>query len=275
MGNNSIRANLSKEDMISDINLMRGANASPQPIFLVVEGRDDIIFFQKRIKNNVNLYESFSGSIGVREIIEFFCANNVIGICDRDYDNTYTNEHIFFYDYNCLEMMLVSNDEAFDSVCTTCYAGELSCTNLRLQILNDLKLISILRKINFEDKIGINFDRMSINVLYNKQRKNIDVTKIKDAIRNNIIIDKRTEIAQLISRFATYEQLLQITNGHDFISYLQLIFETNKPPKSKSLNVNMIFMALSIAFRKEEFIHTSIYQSLKNFESECHLTVLD
>ena len=198
MGNNSIRSNLSKEDMISDINLMRGANSSPQTVFLVVEGRDDIVFFQNRIRHDINLYESFSGCEGVKEIIEFFSTDNVIGICDRDYDAAYTNQHLFFYDHNCLEMMLISSDAAFNSVCATCYAGELSFTDLRLQILKDLKLISLLRKINSGSKMGINFKRMSISDLYSKQQQAINVAKIKDAIQSNIIVEKRSEIAKLL-----------------------------------------------------------------------------
>lgn len=275
MGNNSIRTNLSKEDIISDIKLMQSSPTFHQSIFLVVEGRDDIIFLQKRVKSDVNLYESFSGCCGVREIVEFFSTNNVIGICDRDYDNDYDNERVFFYDYNCLEMMLISNDAAFKSVYMTCYAGALPFNELRLRVLNDLKLISILRKINFDQKIGINFDRMSIVALYNKRDESIDATKIKDSIQNDIILDKRTEIAQLSSRFSTYEQLLQITNGHDFISYLRIVFESNKPPKSRSLANEIIFMLFTTAFREEDFARTAMYESLKEFESKYHLSVLN
>ena len=274
MGANSIRANLSKEDIISDINLMKSSPMFHQSIFLVVEGKDDLIFFQNRIKNDVNLYESFSGCCGVREIVEFFSANNIIGICDRDYDNVYVNERIFFYDYNCLEMMLISNDAVFKSVCTTCYAGVSSFRELRLQILNDLKLISILRKINFDAQLGINFKQMPISALYNKKTGNIEVAKIKDLIQSNIILDQRAEIAQLTSQFSTYEQLLQITNGHDFISYLQIIFEINKPPKSKSLSNDMILILLCVAFREEDLMCTTMYQCLKEFESKHRLAIL-
>jgi len=77
-----------------------------------------------------------------------------------------------------------------------------------------------------------------------------------------------------LSQIVTYEDLLQITNGHDFISYLQLLFEANKPPKCRSANVDMIFMFLSISFREEDFISTVIYQDLKQFESLHHLTIL-
>ncbi len=275
MGANSIRTNLSKEDIISDINLMRTSPMFHQSMFLVVEGRDDVIFLQNRVKSDVNLYESFSGCCGVREIVEYFSTNNVIGICDRDYDNAYANERVFFYDYNCLEMMLISNDVTFDSVCKTCYAGTLSFTELRSQILTNLKLISVLRKINFDDKLGINFCRMSISTLFDKQTECIDVTKIRNLLQSNVMLDKRTEIARLTSQFSTYEQLLQITNGHDFINYLQIVFEANKPPKSRSLGGDIIFMFLLTAFRKEEFMCTLMYQNLKAFESECHLAILD
>lgn len=267
MGSNSVKASLSKEDIISDIILMQGVKTLPSPVFLIVEGRDDIRFFLHRIGENVNLYESYSGCQGVREIVKFFSAENVIGICDRDYDRSCTDERVFLNDYSCLEMMMISNNKSFESVCANCYMGKTTPENLRFQILSDLKVISFLRKINFDDKLGINFNRISISSLYNKQKKGIDTAKIKTVLNCNILVDKRLEIDRLNAEFTTYEHFLYITNGHDFMSYLQLLFEADRPPNSRSLSVDMLFVLFSTAFRNEDFASTSLYKSLKKFES--------
>lgn len=274
MGNNSIRVNLSKDDIISEIYLLKSADLTNRTVFLVVEGTDDIAFINNRLSNNIEVFESFSGFKGVREIVEHFSDNAVIGICDRDYDVAYSNSRVFFYDYNCLEMMMVSNNEVFTSVCNPCYSGENNIEELRFHILNDLLLISLLRKIDFDEKIGINFKQMSINNLINNSTQKIDVSKIKSEIKHDIMFLKRNKIARLKRQVITYEDLLNITNGHDFIAYLQKIFDINKPKKTKTLSSSTIMTLLIASFRQTEFTLTALYSTLKNYEATIGVSLL-
>lgn len=103
MGNNSIKNNLGKDDIISDIVLSMGADIKRKNVYLIVEGEGDKKFLRKFLSNNVNIYESFSGKQGVKEIVEYFKHDiKVIGIRDRDYHHDYISEKLFYYDYNCL-----------------------------------------------------------------------------------------------------------------------------------------------------------------------------
>ena len=68
MESNSIKDNLSKEDMISDILLCLGADIHRENIFLIVEGDDDIKFLRSFIADNVHIYESYDGKSGVEFI---------------------------------------------------------------------------------------------------------------------------------------------------------------------------------------------------------------
>lgn len=85
MNSNSIRTNISKEDIISDIKLTKSADLNKEYVYLVVEGPDDIKFMAKFLSDNVFLYESYSGKDGVEEIVTYFNTQEVIGIRDKDY----------------------------------------------------------------------------------------------------------------------------------------------------------------------------------------------
>lgn len=109
--NNSIRNALDKDYIISSIKLLKNSNPT-----LIVEGQDDILFFKKFIKNNqVEIYESFSGKIGVFEILnsEDLKNYNLIGIVDKDYSQENNNKNIYYYDHSCLEMMIFKEEEIF------------------------------------------------------------------------------------------------------------------------------------------------------------------
>ena len=69
MESNSIKDNLSKEDMISDILLCLGADIHRENIYLLVEGEDDIKFLRSFLADNVYIYESYDGKNGVEYIV--------------------------------------------------------------------------------------------------------------------------------------------------------------------------------------------------------------
>lgn len=265
---------MSKEDIISEIRLMSGADPTNQKVALIVEGMDDITFLQKRLSANVDLYQSFSGYTGVREIVDFFEKDNVIGICDRDYDLTYHNKHIFFYDYCCLEMMLIANDAGFESMCTTCYAGSLTPAELRLNILEKVKFISCLRKVNFDCCLEANFKKISISAAYVSGNDTINMAKILHALDSNIAVDKRMELAALNDCITTYEQYLGVTNGHDFINCLQVVLSYNKPAGGTTLSCNIVRTLLFSNFRTNDFQNTDLYLALIDYGRIHQLDIL-
>lgn len=103
MGTNSIKTNLTKDSIISDIKLLLGADINKENVYVVVEGDDDIKFLRRYLNSNVIIYESFSGKNGVEEIVNSKNISNsrVIGIRDKDYYNNLKSKKIFFYDRCC------------------------------------------------------------------------------------------------------------------------------------------------------------------------------
>lgn len=78
MGKNSIQSNLTKDDLIAEIRLTLGADFKREHTVIIVEGEDDISFFNGKLSSNVDIRESFSGKRGVLEIVSLFSDSRVI-----------------------------------------------------------------------------------------------------------------------------------------------------------------------------------------------------
>lgn len=278
MGNNSIRSNLSKEDIISDIRMSLSANFDKTKAVLVVEGPDDRQFWQNKTSDNVYLYESFSGIAGVKEIVEFFNSNSVIGICDKDYATSSQNL-MFYYDYCCLEMMLVYSDSAF-----TAFISEYCpCKNsnvLRLSILLELQWLSSFRRLNSTNLWGVKFKGLSIHNSCDNENECFDKQK---ALSELIVINRKccnisdwmlAEVLQESQIDMSLVELLSITNGHDFLSFLHFLYINKGERKGRVHGVDAISASLRCAFRMTDFFQTTLYAKLKEYEHTSGLLFL-
>lgn len=167
MENNSIRRNLRREDIISEIRLLCGEDYSKVKTFVIVEGDDDLKFIKNKFNSNAYGFESFSGCDGVEEIVNYFLSDKrVIGIRDKDYSNLISGSNkIFLYDYHSLEIMLAMNNETFESVCTEFYCGDEKVFELRNKVFQKLKYISCFREKNSSEGWELITENISIDEL--------------------------------------------------------------------------------------------------------------
>jgi hypothetical protein len=92
---------------------------------------------------------------------------------DRDYEQI-THLHIFCYDFSCLEMMLISNDNTFKQVYSEYYNDSYTFYELRGLILVHLKFLSLIRKHNEIRSLGIKIRGLSIHNTCTTSRLNGD-----------------------------------------------------------------------------------------------------
>lgn len=262
---NSIRTKITKEDIISDIKMSMSADYLDKKVFLLVEGSSDILFLKKFLNENVDILESFSGKQGVREIIEYFLDDNldnkVFGICDRDYDYTYQNKHIFYYDYSTLEIMIIHNDHVFKNITMEYYHGYKSFEELRIYILKELSWLSAFRKYSFDKNLNINFTGLSIaEVLEDGVFINEKALEKLNRI-NNKDLSIYNEFLQVATDDIT--NLYNITQGHDFIKAFQKLCQDKN---SKTPNVNTMESIFRCSFRIEDLTQTQLYKEMNERE---------
>lgn len=274
MANNSIRCNMDKDAIISDIHMTLCADFNKEKAIIVVEGTDDIKFLNGKLSDNVDIYESFSGKEGVKEIVSNFSEKRVLGICDKDYSVPDLNANIIYYDYSCLEMMLVSNSVVFKSFVDNFYYGKETSEDVLMKVLTNLKWLSIFRKLNSENSWGIKFKGLSIAAACVGPDCEISVEKLlENIIRiNQDLINNHREYLIAVSNETRHEldmyTYLNITQGHDFIEYFQKIAQESSSFK-RYVNKEALFSGLCCAFRESDFKSTKFFHSLKKY-AEIH-----
>lgn len=268
MPNNSIRTNLSKEDIISDIRMTLGADFLREECILVVEGEDDLTFFTGKLSSKAYMYESFSGKPGVKEIVEFFTDNRVLGIQDRDYQVSPDHTFIHFYDYNCLEMMIVSDDSAFENFCNSYYQGQYTPLDLRRIIMQDLAPLSAYRKLNDHNGWGINFNGVNFGSLCNTSTGRLDYTLLEQRIKQinpsrvaEISSQMQTAHSQA-SSLSSLEDLFTITRGHDFLHYFHCLCEHSNVRRIHLPKASELGRPLLCTYRLSDFRDSTLYQEI-------------
>lgn len=280
MGDNSIRSNLSKEDIIAEIRLTLGADFKREKSVVIVEGQDDVLFFNGKLQRDVDLRESFSGKSGVIEIVKFFSDDRVIGICDIDYDIDISCPRVFYYDYCCLEMMLISDDSAFSSFFYSYYPASGNPEEIRLFLLSNLKWLSLYRKLSAEQLWGVNFKGLSLKKAVDKTSHTLKIADILSQINKlnrGSISNGREQLGQIsLACQKEYDQngYLYITQGHDFLYYFQALCEIARQCKGKSPGISELFHALVSSYHKENFTQSNLYQSLAKHQTTYKLSIL-
>ena len=274
MDNNSIRTNLNREDIISEITLLCGEDYKKVKTFVIVEGDDDLKFIQNKFNDNTYGFESFSGCAGVEEIVNFFQSDKrIIGIRDKDYSSLTSGDNkIFLYDYHSLEIMLAMNNESFESICTEFYCGDKEVFELRNIVFQKLKYISCFREKNLSEGWELITENISIDELYRKSKLDCKEDIIKEINRpskNNYDSEKQS-IVEEHYHFVT--DLKLITRGHDFSELFKVICNTSGIKKNiKSKDVELV---LRTSFTKESFKRTNLFKSLSEYEKSYGLNFL-
>lgn len=261
MGTNSIKKNLTKDSIISDIKLLLGADINKENVYVIVEGEDDVKFLRKYLNSNVKIYESFSGKNGVEEIVqsEIICSSRVIGIRDKDYCNAPKDEKIFFYDRCCLEIMIVEFDNAFNSIYYEFYDGKMEPHKLKEHILTQLLKVSQVRKYNEENKMKINFKGLSFQDMIDDASK-MNKDKFIEQLKK-LNSGKSIDFDNIFSNLSCqYSNILDITNGHDFILLFKVICD--KKGSRKPITEKQISSVLRGSFNEELLKKTYLYRSI-------------
>lgn len=276
MESNSIKNNLSKEDMISDILLCMGADIHRENIYLLVEGEDDIKFLRPFLADNVYIYESYDGKSGVEFIVEKLFTTNisVIGIRDRDYQIASVSNKIFYYDYGCMEMMIIKNDDIFKKLCAEYYRGENSTIQLRMDILKELKYLSIIRMYNERENWGKTIRGISINSAWNGGEKKINNQIILNKINqiNNGFFKGKTlqKIEEEYKREWSEDEFFDYTQGHDFSKLFATICDQFR---AKGIKYTEVEASGRCIFRESDFANTNLYNKLSEYENLHHLRI--
>ncbi len=265
---NSIRNYLDKETAISEIRLLLYSDYERKKTFIVVEGEDDCRFLKGIVNEDVDIIESFSGKHGVLEILSEFNDDRVIGVRDKDCDSIIEYPRMFYYDYSCLEVMLIMNDLTWQSLCNQFYDGELNAKELRSKVFNDLKWLTLFRKLDSEKAWGIRFNGFSYSnawdddeCCFDNELGFIALKKINADKREEQLIQYKIDVDGQLAYFDNCD-LPFFTQGHDCINYFKCICD-----RGNGIVIKTIGQVLRGAYRMDDFEKSNLYESLIRYSN--------
>lgn len=270
---NSIKDNLDRNTTVSEIILMLGAGI--ENVCLVVEGADDIKLFAPLLANNVTLFESFCGKNGVDEVVSDFFSDEkrVIGIRDRDYQELPSSEKVLFCDYCCAEMMITSIRSCFCRFISN-YDVKNSPENILQDILKKLEFLSKMRLLNEVNMLRLGFDRIRPGKLYNEDTHVMDRNVMCEIAHINNMSELPAQWINQVNNLPignATEDLLMITNGHDFINLICNLY--NRKGRIET-GIAGMEDALRSSFGMYEFSQTELYHNLIEYQERTRIVII-
>jgi len=267
---------LGPADVISEIRLLLNEPRHIHTTFIVLEGDSDRKLFKGLLHESATVLKPHNSKNGLESIVieHFKRKARVIGIRDKDYVfKKSRSPRIFYCDYCCAEMMIISMDACMNKLYSEYYIGEWTYSDLRCYILKKLRFFSLCRKYNELYRWGINFKGITPNGCFDEddyKMGNNFVSKINKQNPKNLLSNNR--LAD-INNDATdgYCDLLNITNGHDFVN---LFVELCNKPNNRNVSEKNVESAMRCSLSIAEFAQTTLYQGLANYQSKYQLNIL-
>ena len=260
-----------ESELINSIKLLNNEPNTQQKIKVLVEGDSDVKFLKKFLTECVELIPANGCQNFDKTMSEFSSDKKIIGIRDRDYMkvNSDLEKGVFYYDYNCIEIMLIMIDDCCKSICSEYYSGDQEYMKLRHELFRLLKYVSSVRKYNFDFKLKWNLDSIKIVNLYEKKMSYECILKM---IEFNNVTDKDKEKINSICISIKEDDYPYITRGHDMTILFSEI--SNKTKKKKGISHEQIESALRVSCNQESFKTTQLYKDLVKYQNENKLTIL-
>lgn len=236
-------------------------------VSLVVEGPDDIRFFNPLICDDVKIFESCSGKDGVFEIVSKFEKPNVIGVCDKDFAKKSTIPYVFYYDKSCLETMLICDFQTVKKTWKTANTKKPFSKRIYNDLFNKLGFLTFIRKYAFENNLNLNFRAVSISVAFNKNDGTLNNSKIfeqvvkasKGTIKENSGLYNYFKMLTSTQHNSIFPPLEE-AQGHDCLALLHCAISDDH--EKDDFNKTSLLALLIGAF---DFTKTCLYKDLTDF----------
>lgn len=260
---NSINSARNRDDLINEILLT--LNEDPETVAVLVEGPDDIEFFEKVFDGfeNVACFESLSGYAGLYDLLRELPSPRIVAVRDKDYtDLTDRNQYpprMFAYDDCALELMILHHPYAQRRLSRYYSRKE---ENFPLDLMRGIAAFSLLRQRNAREKLEIAFDDMGGVLAGHEKKKPLppDMKSLFDEYEKNYP-DKMRGLYEILNADAQSlppERLWEITNGHDICKLLGILSALDKG----ALGEKGYFRLMIEVYQFQHFQDTYLYRKL-------------
>lgn len=265
----------------NEIRLLLKHPSHKDNLIIVLEGETDIRLFRSLLKaENISL-ESVDGKRDLIQVIEELnndSSGSVIGICDADYDHIMQlaeereKSGVYLTDVHDAEMMMLESSALKSFIDEYSIQGnhvELS-ERLKDSVLSASYRIGILRLINIQEHLNINFKGLNFNSF-------VSISKLEIDVDIDILIDLLLVRSKKLKVGTTKEYLkekyreylgydfpdVQLCCGHDVTNIIAMVYSQKWASCERSLNREKVEAALRIGYTMDDFCKTKLFENIK------------
>lgn len=263
------------QDKLNELRLDISHPNSKGVVFVFVEGESDIRLFRKLFNLQYCKVEFVpGGKFKLEDCVATLSGSYtlIIGIIDADFIHLKgtkpTKSNIFATDRHDIEMTIIAEDEVFSSLMSEHTSeGKENHLDIRLNILNSIELLSLLKFLNEIEDLKYNFKHTGFRDLLLFSDFSLDFktyfSRVLSKSSDNVIIDYNSVMQKIHTLKASNPDLFQLCNGHDYINALsQYLMECGS---SRSIDYQGISSSLRMAFTECHYKKTNLYQSTKSW----------
>ncbi|MEQ8970623.1 MAG: DUF4435 domain-containing protein [Coleofasciculus sp. C1-SOL-03] len=260
-------------------NQIRMRRSSHEGSFLIVEGRNDKLVYERFIDRTNCEFSIASGkenAVAAIKILEQDNFAGVLAIVDADFcrlEGTLpSSSNLLLTDEHDLEMMLFKSS-ASDKILSE--RGSEDKINkfgqdIRLTLLESGKRIGYLRWVSLKDNLFLKFEELSFSKFIDKATLVIDTGKLIKAVKDHSqkLALREQDIQKSIETLEkTARDPWQLCCGHDIICILSIgLSKVWGSWKTNEIRPDILERELRLAYEESYFRNTQLYQLIQQWE---------
>lgn len=269
-----MQQHLNENDTIGEIRQARRHPIGKSFLWVLVEGLTDQKLYAKLIDGSNTKVEMVHGGVeNLRKALSILISetNQVLGVRDADFlylDNQQEMiDCLFLTDAHDAEMMLLSCDTAFESIVAEYLPDKrVDFKNFRHKLLVSLGFLSGIRWLNNTENLELNFSGIDLDKFYDAITLTLNKTKCIEDIESRSPSKKRSiQQKEIDLKIVGISDHYNLCNGHDVEKAFAHHVKCHTP-RTKGLQDTDIGKALRMAYRKDDFQATKLYESLSDWE---------
>ena len=262
---NSVRQELTLSSKTAEVVLLLRAPGLEKKALVLVEGPDDVKFYAKLFNEQCSALHAIGGCIQMDKILEdcnIQYENKILAMKDADFDHlnniSYSPKNLFLTDTHDVETMIITEK----CVANLCYEhltkNELDLLTI---VLEELKPLSFLKWYNSEKKLKLNFDTISLSIVYKGATTNVNdwlAELYRNKANKNKLQITEADITGFMSTNANVN-IYHLVNGHDLCHFLMLKLTSLG---AKNIAKDLIPKYLRMNYTIESFSGTNMYNKI-------------
>lgn len=278
------RRDITYQEKLNELQLDIEHPNNSEQVFILVEGDSDIRLFRKLFNMDIcNVERVPGGKRKVEECVGVFLEQGyVIGILDADFmhlsEEEYTIPNIFLTDYHDIEITMIAQEPVLNNLLSE-YTDIARSQHVQLRdvLFTLIAPISLLKWLNDLEQLELKFTGFGFQDLLNFDQ-DLDMELYFNRVASKSLITEVNTYNELNDKLEILKKqqadLLQLTNGHDFLKTLSK-FLNDHSPRARGLHHDNLATNLRVAFNIDIFKNTELYQQINYWASLNELEVYE